>query len=458
MPSSPAAPDAGTSRTARETEELLATLRAAKGRRRWPFALAGLAAGAAAMFGWTQYEPDRAESEPEATQAVTLTTAEVSTLDLISYLEYEGALGFGETIDVAAPANGTVTFAVEPGTVLRRGDTIARINDEPVVLWYGETPGWRDLGDTSDPGIDIEQLEQNLVALGFEGDVDVDVDGTWTSWTTVAVENWETSLGVAEPTGIVRGGYVIFASGPVTISEAAPTGTSIRSGASLASVAVLAQAQTASGVLAGEVTNVVDDGTVLTPETVLYELDGDPVTAHGLLGNLDGTVAGVYVENGDIILANAPILTTEVPAQRVSLDLAVNEADEFALGQSVEIEFPDGALTTGRVAEIGTAARVGAGNGAGSSIIPVTFDLDPVETSITEGPVTIRLTTSSIIGATVIPVRSLVALAEGGYAVELMQGDGTARLVGVELGDFQDGLVEVRNGALEPGDEVVVPS
>ena len=55
-----------------------------------------------------------------------------------------------------------------------------------------------------------------------------------------------------------------------------------------------------------------------------------------------------------------------------------------------------------------------------------------------------------------VPVEALLALAEGGYAVELAHDDGTTSLVAVELGAFADGWVEV-TGDVAEGDEVVVP-
>ena len=56
------------------------------------------------------------------------------------------------------------------------------------------------------------------------------------------------------------------------------------------------------------------------------------------------------------------------------------------------------------------------------------------------------------------PVNALLALLEGGYAVERVADDGTSTLVGVELGIFQDGWVEVRADGLDAGDTVAVPS
>jgi hypothetical protein len=53
-----------------------------------------------------------------------------------------------------------------------------------------------------------------------------------------------------------------------------------------------------------------------------------------------------------------------------------------------------------------------------------------------------------------VPVQALLALAEGGYALETEGGD----LIGVETGAFADGFVEVAGQGLAEGLEVVVAS
>ncbi|MFW2382755.1 MAG: peptidoglycan-binding protein [Acidimicrobiales bacterium] len=55
-----------------------------------------------------------------------------------------------------------------------------------------------------------------------------------------------------------------------------------------------------------------------------------------------------------------------------------------------------------------------------------------------------------------IPARALVALVEGGYAVELVHSDGTTSYVGVDIGEFADGWVEV-SGEIAEADLVAVP-
>jgi multidrug efflux pump subunit AcrA (membrane-fusion protein) len=56
-----------------------------------------------------------------------------------------------------------------------------------------------------------------------------------------------------------------------------------------------------------------------------------------------------------------------------------------------------------------------------------------------------------------VPVASLVALSEGGYAVEVDTGNGTTKLVAVDPGFYADSMVEVTSTELQPGDQVVIP-
>ena len=56
------------------------------------------------------------------------------------------------------------------------------------------------------------------------------------------------------------------------------------------------------------------------------------------------------------------------------------------------------------------------------------------------------------------PVNALVALLEGGYAVEVQSADGSRHYVSVTLGLFQDGYVEVSGNGISEGDSVVVPT
>ena len=55
-----------------------------------------------------------------------------------------------------------------------------------------------------------------------------------------------------------------------------------------------------------------------------------------------------------------------------------------------------------------------------------------------------------------VPVAALLALAGGGYGVEVVEPSGHHRLVGVTTGVFAGGKVQVLGRGLEPGTKVAV--
>ena len=59
--------------------------------------------------------------------------------------------------------------------------------------------------------------------------------------------------------------------------------------------------------------------------------------------------------------------------------------------------------------------------------------------------------------ALIVPASALLALAEGGFAVEVPAPDGT-RLVGVDVGEVLDGRAEVSGRDIAEGGQVVIPS
>ncbi len=93
----------------------------------------------------------------------------------------------------------------------------------------------------------------------------------------------------------------------------------------------------------------------------------------------------------------------------------------------------------------------------GRRVVEVSVDLadESLVSGIDEAPVDVDVASSTAENVLAVPVEALLALAEGGYAVEVADGS-TTRLVAVEVGTFADGLVEI-TGQIEPGTPVVVP-
>jgi peptidoglycan hydrolase-like protein with peptidoglycan-binding domain len=159
----------------------------------------------------------------------------------------------------------------------------------------------------------------------------------------------------------------------------------------------------------------------------------------------------------------SPVFEATATTRVVTIDLDASRQPYVHRGDWVDLELPGGRTTTGRVASVGKVATAsGSGDDPasdGSSTVEVTVSLDrPKATgSLDQAPVEADITTETRKGVLAVPVNALLALAEGGYAVELDQG-GARRLVGVTLGLFADGLVEVKGGGLAAGDRVVVPA
>jgi len=111
--------------------------------------------------------------------------------------------------------SGTVTALPRPGSIVRRGGILYRLDTEPVVLMYGSRPAYRDLDEDVTDGEDVRQLEENLSALGFYPGV---IDDSFTLATAAAVRDWQESLDLEE-TGAVELGRVVFLPGARRIGE-----------------------------------------------------------------------------------------------------------------------------------------------------------------------------------------------------------------------------------------------
>ena len=95
--------------------------------------------------------------------------------------------------------------------------------------------------------------------------------------------------------------------------------------------------------------------------------------------------------------------------------------------------------------------------GNGSKVIEVILDVVDAENTETydEAPVDILVTSEVSKNVLYVPVNALVALAEGGYAVEVLTGE-NKEYIAVEIGVFTEGFVEII-GNVQEGQEVIVP-
>ena len=167
---------------------------------------------------------------------------------------------------------------------------------------------------------------------------------------------------------------------------------------------------------------------------------------------------------GSRVGGGAPVLKGTTPNKVVLLALQADSQELVRKGSRVTIELPDGTTTPARVSKIGRVAHPGEETGRPGETTPATIDvtitLDRPKAagSLDQAPVTIHVVTEAHEDVLAVPVNALVALLEGGYAVEVQGADGSTHYVGVELGLFQDGWVEVTGNGLRAGQKVVVAS
>jgi hypothetical protein len=282
-----------------------------------------------------------------------------------------------------------------------QGDALFDLDLQPTVLLHGEVPAFRDLSVDADPGADITQLEQALVDLGL-GD-GITVDEEFTSATADAVEAWEEALGRSDPDGVVTLGDVVFAPADLRIADVtADTGTQVQSGA-------------------------------------------------------------------DVVQVTA---TTKV----VTLGLTVDQVANVEAGTPVTVTLPDGTQATGKITDVATepssdgGSDPGGGDGGdggdggqgGEETYPVTVALDdPAAAGAFEsGSVDASVERSRTEDVTAVPVIALLALREGGYAVQVVddsQPEGY-RMVPVEVGTIADEWAQVSGDGIEAGVDVAVPA
>jgi len=145
-------------------------------------------------------------------------TGTVARRTLAEHLTATGTIGYAGETTVLARLSGTVTALPAIGDVVRRGDRLYALAGEPVLLMYGAVPAYRALAVGVGDGRDVEQLERNLAALGYEPG---SVDEEFTAATAAALAGWQEDLGL-EPSGELELGRVAFLRGPqrVTRSEA----------------------------------------------------------------------------------------------------------------------------------------------------------------------------------------------------------------------------------------------
>ena len=410
--------------------------------------------------------------------------------------------------------SGVVTSAPNEGALVTAGDVLYEVNAAPVVVLYGDTPVYRSLDRRTSDGEDVMFLEQSLVDLGYDPDGDIEVDEDFDSATRAAIELLQEDIG-ANVDGGFSLGEMLFAPGPTYVAEAligngdqvqpgqpvialsaAPGGTftevaaegaiveqggvlyrvdnrptvlmygetpayrAMTSGDEGTDIAQLQFALIALGFASDDPeTGVFDDATL--EAVVAWQLatgaHADGVVNVGEVVFLPDSlrVGEVIASAGETAMNGSPVIRTSASSTFVTVQLAAADQSLVAVDDSVDVELPDGTVVVGTVTSVGTVAQA---NQAGESFFEMIVTIDDSEATVglDEAPVDVDIVSDSANNALAVPVTALLALSEGGYAVEVVDG-GSTQLVAVETGLFADGFVEITSTGLSAGDIVVVP-
>jgi hypothetical protein len=162
--------------------------------------------------------------------------------------------------------------------------------------------------------------------------------------------------------------------------------------------------------------------------------------------------------------ATGPVLQASSTARTVSLALAADLQSEVKQGDRVSVTLPDGDTTPGRVGSVGKVATVAPDGGGGADTGPtvpvhITLTRPQAGGSLDQAPVLVSVTDRTVRHVLTVKVIALLARSGGGYAVEVVDGDGMHHLVPVTPGLFDDavGRVQVSGSGLAAGQRVVVP-
>jgi peptidoglycan hydrolase-like protein with peptidoglycan-binding domain len=354
--------------------------------------LAVLVAGGVAARAVSPWRGSATEADTQS--RLPPATAAVTRTTLVETKTLTGTLGYGDPVPVDAAGEGTLTWIAAIGSTVKRGEPLFKIDQLPVIALYGPVPMYRTLREAA-VGVDVKQLEVNLARLGYNG---FTVDDTFTTGTAAAVRSWQAKLGLVA-TGAVEPGQVVFTPGPVRVAAHAA-----RAGATA--------------------------------------------------GRAEGGGATVLSYTG----------TTRL----VTVDLKVADQALAANGEKVIVTIPGGKRVNGTITKVGTVAAAPeaateqpsgeAAPVAADARITVTVDIANQQAlgRLDAAPVDVDFVSQKREGVLTVPVAALMALLEGGYGVEIVEG-GTTRIVAVEPGLFAAGRVEITGDAIKEGTQAGVP-
>ena len=509
-------------------------------------------------------------------KSLELTTVSIKKGDLENKEEYNGTLQQTNKKVLKTATAGVVTYLPDEGAVISFGEILFAIDNKPAILLEGETPFYRSLDMNSDPGKDIEQLENALVFLGYATDdfvpdqifdqetsdmlnslftdYGIETKSEITPEEQIAIKNKEDQIETIQDT-IDSGGTTLAEvnnkkktlddlqedsvttlaevnSKKKTLDDAIENSTKENAAWQAATDLIdgyyqqiellkdLTNPKTAAksqDTRDDEIKNyedlieeqkriremeegegsVVDAAEALAIENAqkaydealesynkgvdkaaelqqaeeeLEELQlaakSETFSPTNALASETPIIVGSYITSeGSAVAANSQMYNISSTGVEVVFQIDASDQDMVSIGDSVEVELPSEDRIKATISYIDPVVT----QGQNGDFIEVKLDISSTEDVkvYDQAPVDVFVTSEVSQDVLYVPVNALIALAEGGYALEIYNGESEVGVfegvsgvdttyVGVEIGVFTDGFVEV-SGNISEGMIVVVP-
>jgi hypothetical protein len=348
--------------------------------------------------------------------------ATVQRRDLVETDTESGTLSYNNPQTVYDSLDGTLTWLPQVGQVIKPGHALFKVDDQPVLLMNGTTPAFRELSASDTPGSDIEQLNRDLVKLGFNR-ANIVVDDEWQYATTVGVEELQAAHDLTE-TGTLTLGQVVFLPGAQLVG---------------------------------------------TLETTVGSGGGGGGSASGSSSSSSGSSSSGTPSSSGSATAIMQTSSTQLVA---TVDLDASKQSEARVGEKVTVQMPSGSFVNGRVIAVSPVAQNASSSGSGgggssgggsssssssssssgsSSTVPVTIALHGHHNGVglDQAAVSVNFAQARANNVLSIPVTALLARAGGGYAVQ--EAAAPHKLIVVKVGLFAAGYVQISGAGVYPG-------
>ena len=476
-----------------------------------------LAAGAVAIVGFAWMQPPPPAAAPSALPAA---TAEITRGTLLDTKTVAGTLGYGELSSLRpslAEAPAIVTWIAPVGSTVERGAPLFALDGQPTILFYGSIPQHRTLRFDADATVavwvELEDAEAALkaaqltVSLEEERLADakaraadatarlddalspapataefIQLTGAVSAATAKLERVRKLSAADLTPTVEIAAAEAELAAARATLDAAE---RSLRKDIAVAGldavgarVAVaeawqkLAELRTARDALAArtsddaDVQQIADNlaalgykGTLADQVRAWQRDAGLPIT--GIVGPSTMVVASGpqhiaahSASIGETLVASSQdggaILDYSSIERLVTVPLSVADQGLAAVGREVTITLPDDSEVEGTISEVGSVVT------EGNIEVTVTVSDQAALGALEVAAVDVEFVSSGREDVLSVPVAALLAMPEGGFAVEAVTGT-ESTLVAVDTGLFAAGRVEITGEGIAEGMLVGVP-